>query len=189
MLLFLRYSESNQMVHASLGHRKSPREIVCREFEAEVWMEAWQDAALAAIVDVDPDALGSVLDQHPTALSCALTRSNMNGHAFYVLEDRLYPVDPVSMRNTLGSSFQFENEEHRERCAIWLHMVGAKKGDTLLHLCLRVNGADDHDKAACAVELLGRGASFETVNVDGEVSRYSPGGVVCVPLSPHFLSS
>ena len=131
---------------------------------------AWQDAALAAIVDLEPDVLGRVLDSHPAALECELKRRDMNGHPFYVLDDRLYPVDPGSMRDALGSSFHYENEEQREQCATWLHMVGAKSGDTLLHLCLRVNGADDHDKAACAVELLGRGASFEKENVDGEVS-------------------
>ena len=28
---------------------------------------AWQDAALAAIVDLEPDVLGRVLDSHPAA--------------------------------------------------------------------------------------------------------------------------
>merc|ERR1719271_1782590 len=36
----------------------------------------------------------------------------------------------------------------------------------MLHLVLRLNGADDERKVACAVELLGRGVKWERANAD-----------------------
>ena len=49
-------------------------------------------------------------------------------------------------------------------------MIGARTGDGMLHLVLRLNGCPDEDKVMCAVQLLGRGIDWERPNADGALS-------------------
>ena len=136
----------------------------------------WQDEALHAMIDLDPSRLCATLDRLPKkakkpceACVATLADKSVGGFRFFVLGDRMYTTSPLGMREQLGGNFSFEDEEERATLASWLEMVGAKPGDTLLHLALRINGASDGEKAALAVELIGRGATWEAENIDREL--------------------
>jgi len=132
--------------------------------------DGWQDTIFEAIMDAVPQEVWSALEASPSsALDCQLQRREMGGVTFFVFHERIYTADASALRETLGSSFLFENEGVRARVADWLEMIDAKAGDTLLHLVMRLNGVDDMVKARCAVEILGRGASFEIENCDREL--------------------
>lgn len=135
------------------------------------FLDGWQDEIIMAIIDADPQAIWDALERSPkSALDCQLQRYIIGGYAFFVFHQRFYITDASRVREVLGTSFAFENEEARTCIADWLTMIGAKKGDTLLHLAMRLNGVDNLVKARCAVEILGRGASYEIENCDGELS-------------------
>ena len=124
-------------------------------------------AAAAAVVDtglvlVKPRCTDSAPDSISIDLSEGVEHALL-GH------EVLYSTDPEEMRHSLGSSYAYELEEGRAAIARWLDMIGAKTGDTLMHVVLRLNGVDELTKARCAVELLGRGASFEVANCEGEL--------------------
>lgn len=130
----------------------------------------WQDRIFAAIRDANPELIRLSLEQSPVpALDSQIHRRVLGGHLIFVFHERLYTAHARALRSTLGSSFEFEEEGQRAEIAAWLTMVGAKEGDTLLHIVMRLNGIDDTSKAKCAVEILGRGASFEIENCDGEL--------------------
>ena len=130
----------------------------------------WQDGVFTAIMDAEPSRIWQALEASPeVALNGQLIQRHMGGHTFFIFLERLYTADPAGVREALGSSFCFEDEATRSRLAAWLEMIGAKAGDTLLHLVMRLNGVEDTVKARCAVEILGRGASFEIENCDGEL--------------------
>lgn len=48
-------------------------------------------------------------------------------------------------------------------------MINARHGDTLLHIALRVNGAEPEQKATVVTELLGQGCSHEVTNNELEL--------------------
>jgi len=121
-------------------------------------------------MDAHPARIWDALEGSPeSALDCQIQRREVAGHAIFVFHERLYTPSATGVREALGSNFSFEDEGNRERLASWLEMINVKNGDTLLHLVMRLNGIDDVAKARCAVEILGRGASFEIANVDGEI--------------------
>jgi hypothetical protein len=143
---------------------KKRRALEAARFEAT---RRWQDELLLAIMECDAPALATALDAHgERALHAVLKRTAIGiGVPFFVLEDQAYPR-VGAMRDVIGGSFAFEDEERRALISSWLDMIGARSGDTMLHLILRLNGAEDERKAACAVQLLGRGIDWERVNND-----------------------
>ena len=123
-----------------------------------------------AIMKAEPQQIAAALDGSPElALSCTLQCKQVNGHRFFLLQDQLYAANLDGVREALGSTFRFEHESLRMMLANWLEMIDAKSGDTLMHIVLRLNGIEDVVKARCTVEFLGRGASFEVENCDGEL--------------------
>ena len=130
----------------------------------------WQDTIFEAIMDAEPKQIWDALERSPqTALDSQLQRREVGGNVIFIWHERLYAPNVEGMREVLGSGFEFEGEAPRARVGRWLEMIDARNGDTLLHLVMRLNGIEDLAKASCAVEILGRGASFEITNVDGEL--------------------
>jgi len=126
----------------------------------------WQDKLLLAIMDAEPERIGAVCEQYGDSVAEAkLECRRIRGATTFLLAEELYSRETV-VRAAFGSDFRFERESARSLIASWLEMIGARQGDTVLHLVLRLNGIDDEHKAKCAVELLGRGASWEAANAD-----------------------
>ena len=122
------------------------------------------------MLDLDAPALSEILGcVDPAVLHKRLTISRIPPQAtLYVLGDEMFSPSAQS-RELLGSAFGFEKQQLRVRIGRWLEMIDAQEGDTLLHLAMRVNGADDMEKANVVVELLGHGASFEVNNAAHQV--------------------
>jgi len=117
-------------------------------------------------MDCNADRLAAVLDKHgDAALHAVLLRREIGGRCLFLIGEQIYPLEGA-LRETLGGGFEFENEKARARLSSWLEMIGAASGDTMLHLLLRINGADEQQKVACAVQLLGRGVDWEKANED-----------------------
>lgn len=129
----------------------------------------WQDELLLAIMECDAAALAAALDEHgDKALRAMLQRKTLGQQSLFLLHGQAYPR-AGSLREVLGGEFEFEAEQIRETIWSWLDMIGARDGDSMLNLVLRLNGADEERKAACAVELLGRGIDWERENADGSL--------------------
>ena len=103
------------------------------------------------------------------AIDAVLQRREVNGRPIFTLANRLY-VQEHALREVLGGDFYFEDEVRLGLIASWLEMMGARAGDTMMHLVMRLNGAEVEDKSACAVQLLGRHAPWEVENVDGDLA-------------------
>lgn len=133
----------------------------------------WQDVVLRAIMDADPAMLAGVLRNPKT---CAIAVGSRLGcksvgddTTFFILAERLYTACADQIREMMSGNYVFEDEEPRATTALWLGIIGSKTGDTLLHLVLRLNGVPTELKSLLAVELMGRGASFESENEDREL--------------------
>ena len=125
----------------------------------------WQFHVLEAIMDVDIRGLAAIIATLDVAkLQGGLVLSRVPPQAtIYVLGSETFSPS-VEAGGLLGSDFNFERRELRARIGRWLEMIGAQEGDTLLHLALRLSGADERQKTAIVVEILGHGASFEAPN-------------------------
>ena len=118
---------------------------------------SWADDLFTAMMDADPVRLGSILDEAGKgSASASLDRSGIGGRPIFWFGNTIY-CRAGSLRDILGGGFQFEREDERDRIASWLEMIDAAKGDSLMHIIMRVNGVSDERKARCAVEVLGRG--------------------------------
>jgi hypothetical protein len=127
----------------------------------------WQDQLLTSIMNADHTNLIGVLDRTGSKAVQAVLKINTCGkQPFFLLSEQLYKQEDA-LRDVLGGEFRFERERPKAVLASWLEMVGARDGDTMLHLVLRLNGLDEGDKADLAVELLGRGASWDVTNTEG----------------------
>tara|TARA_B100000795_G_scaffold266716_1_gene250375 strand:- start:2381 stop:3337 length:957 start_codon:yes stop_codon:yes gene_type:complete len=126
----------------------------------------WQFHVLEAIMDVDILALATILEMLDSAkLQGGFKISRVPPEAtLYVLGSETFSSAVEGTSGLLGSDFAFEKRKLRARIGRWLEMLGAQEGDTLLHLALRISGADERQKTAIVVEILGHGASFEVAN-------------------------
>ena len=131
----------------------------------------WQVAWLEAIIDLDVigfSMLADAIGDPSKRLQLRLERMTVSRDVVFSFDGELFP--PAGGMQHLGFGYRFEHEGERAAIGAWLDMVGAKSGDTLLHLALRLSGADDDDEKVClVVEMLGRGASFEVENLDHEI--------------------
>lgn len=129
---------------------------------------SWPTATLYAIMEMDVADLVAVLQTLEVGrqIRARLGRRRLSKHHIvFTFGDELFsPTGGV--REVLGGNYTFEQEEDRARIGSWLDMIGARQGDTLLHIALRLSGCADEDKAALVVELLGHGVDFETENED-----------------------
>lgn len=70
-------------------------------------------------------------------------------------------------------TYRFESDEElrskASKIAHWFSLIRAKPGDTVLHLALRINGADDVTKVELVTELVGHGFDFQHENDEGEL--------------------
>lgn len=132
---------------------------------------------MLAVMDALPERICDVLDTHgDKAVNCVMKRRSVGGNVVFILDDQVY-TRTGSLRDVLGGSFEFQREDVRDRIAQWLEMIGVSDGDTLMHILMRVNGIEDMHKAKCAVEILGRGAPWESQNADGVIaSEIDPAG-------------
>lgn len=130
----------------------------------------WQEEVLTNLMDIDIPGLRYVLaDLDEAVLHEKLKLTRIPPQAvLYVLGDEMFSPK-ADARELLGSSFRYERQEVRVRIGRWLEMINAQEGDTLLHLALRVNGAEFGDKANLVVELLGHGLSFEVPNAANQL--------------------
>ena len=156
--------------HASGRLDPSPRALVPAGSSTTSEPFHWPDAVLEAIMECDPAALARVLRTLTHAeVNSLLSRSSLDAQTpMFVLGGRLF-LREGGTRTIFGGAFHFQREARRAQIGEWLDMIGAKHGDTLLHVALRVGGADDELKAATVVEVLGCGCTFERVNQDGEL--------------------
>ena len=125
----------------------------------------WQFHVLEAIMEVDIRGLTVMLGTlDAEKLKGGLRISRVPPQAtLYVLANETFSPS-VEAGGLLGSNFSFERQKLRACIGRWLEMIGAQEGDTLLHLALRLSGADERQKTAIVVEIIGHGASFEVVN-------------------------
>ena len=126
----------------------------------------WQFHVLEAIMEVDILALATILEMLDSVkLQGGIKISRVPPEAtLYVLDSETFSSSVEGTSGLLGSDFAFERRKRRARIGRWLEMIGAQDGDTLLHLALRVSGAEERRKTAMVVEILGHGASFEVAN-------------------------
>ena len=127
----------------------------------------WQDELLRALMEVDADRISDILDHEgDKAAKATLHRREVGGRTVFTLAEKLYKEESA-LRDVIGGEYVFEREEPRALLASWLEMIGARDGDTILHLCLRLNGVDLEEKAQCVVAMIGRGTPWEVANKDG----------------------
>ena len=144
------------------------RSLIRWQHASDKVVKRWQDDLLISIMECDANSLSTVLDNEThgkKALNAVLQRKLIGGQPCFLLDEQVYPREGA-LREVLGGQFEFEAEQRREMLSAWLEMIGARTGDTMLHIVLRLNGADEDAKAACAVQLLGRGVDWEKVNGD-----------------------
>ena len=117
-------------------------------------------------MEVDILALATILEMLDSVkLQGGIKISRVPPEAtLYVLDSETFSSSVEGTSGLLGSDFAFERRKRRARIGRWLEMIGAQDGDTVLHLALRVSGAEERRKTAMVVELLGHGASFEVAN-------------------------
>ena len=58
------------------------------------------------------------------------------------------------IKHIFGCTFKFEHEGIRAELGSWLDMIGAKNGDSLLHLALRLSGCENVDKVCQPSQLF-----------------------------------
>jgi hypothetical protein len=130
---------------------------------------AWEDQALDAVMNLRIGVFSALLRETPEVAALELQRHELAGTvAVYKFGQEAY-VCGDTVNQALGGHFRFERAELRAEVGDWLDMIGCKTGDTLLHLALRLSGANEELKTRLVTELIGRGCSIEALNEAGEL--------------------
>ena len=108
----------------------------------------WQTELLECIMNIDFVRVAKIAKElnDPELLQKTLERKSISKkYIVFVFAGELYSPEG-GIRHVVGGDFKFEHESRRAEIGSWLDMIGAKTGDTLLHLALRLSGCEDYEK-------------------------------------------
>ena len=111
-------------------------------------LSSWQTDILECIMNLDVAGVTAVArrinDESKMRMKIHVKTVSRKYLVFSFAEEMFSPTGGI--RHIFGGTFKFEHEEVRAEVGSWLEMIGAKNGDSLLHLALRLNGCEYRDQ-------------------------------------------